>query len=279
MQSLPTLPAGSDKAGGDRAGRDFWHKWWERNPLPPPIDPYRRGPKNYPFRKFHGYFEEVFKGYPTRGKKLIEIGCAQSVFLPYFSKYFGFEVSGLDRSEIGCERARMVLEREHVAGEVYVADFFSPPETLLQEFDVVFSRGVVEHFENTADAVRAISELLKPGGRMITSIPNFTGILRAYQKLLDRSIYEVHVPLDREILASAHTGAGLELESCEYFLPISLEVLNVQSWPRGLRYWITIRTHGVISRLIWLVDDLFPLLKPNRWTSPYINCVARKVCA
>lgn len=274
MQAGYSLPSASQ--GGDRAGSDFWDRWWERRPLPPPIDPCRRGLKNYPVRRLHEYFNKVFKGHVTEGKRLIEIGCAQSVVLPYLSKQFGFEVWGLDRSELGCERSRMILERENTHGEIFCADFFALPGHLREKFDVVLSMGVVEHFENTADAVRGIAILLKPGGRMITTIPNFTGVLRSYQKILDRRIYEVQVPLDREGLGRAHRDAGLEVESCEYFLPISLEVLNVESWPKRLPYWITVRTHGVISRAVWLMDEHITILKPNRWTSPFVNCVAHK---
>ncbi len=275
MRSAPLSPERYKEIGGDKAGREFWDKWWQ-GPLPTPIDPHRPGLKNYPFRQFHLYFEKVLRDQPTQGRRLIEIGCADSVFLPYFAKYFGFDVCGLDRSEIGCERARMILERERVTGEIYCADLFSPPEHLLEKFDVLFSTGVVEHFENTAEAIRPMSKLLKPCGRMITNIPNLIGVLRAYQKRLDRAIHDAHVPLDREALASAHRSAGLDVESCEYFLPISLEVLNVRNWPRGLAYWITIRSHGLISRAVWLVSDYIPVFKPNRWTSPYVNCVARK---
>jgi 2-polyprenyl-3-methyl-5-hydroxy-6-metoxy-1,4-benzoquinol methylase len=276
MESPPALPASSEQKSNDRTGKEFWDRWWEKSRLPPPIDPERRGLKNYPFRKFHKYFQKAFESHPTQGNKLIEIGCAQSTFLPYLGKYFGFEVHGIDRSEIGCERARKILEREQVPGKIYCADFFSPPENLLGQFDVIFSQGVVEHFEDTAGAVRAIARLLKADGMMVTNIPNFTGPLRAYQKILDRGIYDVQVPLDRESLALAHQDAGLKVERCEYFLPISLEVLNVASWRRRLPYWITIRTHGMISRLVWLVDDHIVSLKPNRLTSPYVNCIARR---
>jgi 2-polyprenyl-3-methyl-5-hydroxy-6-metoxy-1,4-benzoquinol methylase len=276
MGSPPTLPASSEPKGSDRTGKEFWDKWWEKSRLPPPIDPLRAGLKNYPVRRFHKYFQKAFEGHPTQGKKLIEIGCAQSTFLPYFAKYFGFEVHGIDRSELGCERARTILENEKVSGQVHCSDFFSPPEHLIGQFDVVFSQGVVEHFEQTAEAVKAIARLLKVEGKMITNIPNFTGPLRAYQKVLDKGIYDVQVPLNRESLAAAHQDAGLRVERCEYFLPISLEVLNVASWRRGFPYWFTIRTHGVISRLVWLVDDHLVSLGPNRLTSPYVNCIARR---
>jgi len=277
MASVPSSPA-SPEAVGDKAGAKFWDDWWEDKPLPPPIDPHRPGLKNYPLRKLHEYFEEVFKDHPTQGRRLIEIGAAQSAWLPHFAKYFGFEVAGLDRSELGCERGRAMLEREQVAGEIRQADLFSPPDEWIQAFDVCVSFGVVEHFENTAAAIGAIARFLRPEGLMITLIPNFTGILRAYQRRLDRPMCDAHVPLDRERLAAAHSEAGLSVESCVYLLPISLEVINLESWGHNLPYWIVIRTHGVISRAVWLLDGPAHF-RPNRWTSPYVSCVSRKTSA
>src|SRR5919201_1717637 len=116
MGSLSSSPAKSEPDVRDRAGEKFWDQWWERTGLPPAIDPYRRGLKNYPFRKLHQYFQNVFRVSPTRGKTLIEIGAAQSVLLPYFANYFGFEVCGIDRSTLGCERARAALQRKNVKG-------------------------------------------------------------------------------------------------------------------------------------------------------------------
>lgn len=271
--SSSSVPASS---GGDRTGGEFWDQWWKKTPLPDPLDPYRGGLKNYPVRRLHEYFKSVFQGRATQGKRLIEIGCAQSVMLPYLAKSFGFEVWGIDRSDLGCERSRMILDRENIQGEICCCDFFAVPERLCRQFDVVLSMGVVEHFEDTSGALRAIATLLKAEGVMITTIPNFTGFLRFYQKALDRAIYDVQVPLDRESLSQAHRDAGFEVERCEYFLPISLEVLNVASWPRRLPYWITVRTHGVISRAVWLVDEHVAIFKPNRWTSPFVHCVAKK---
>jgi len=268
----------SDLSGGDIAGEEFWEEWWKRTrlPLPPALDPHRPGLKNYEVRRFHQFFQQMFEGYDTSSMELAEIGCAQSVYLPYFAKQYGFKVSGIDRSETGCGRARMILEREGVKGEIYCADFFAIPPELIGRFDVVISFGVIEHFTQTAEALRAMATLLKPGGRMFDDIPNFTGVLGIYQKLLDRGMYDAHVPMSREKLASAHQEAGLEIESCDYFMPICLEVINVERWPRNVLYWFTIRSHTAISRAVWFVDDHVVRLPQNRWTSPFIYCVSRK---
>lgn len=272
-------PQGAPAAAGDRTGRDFWDRWWQRTPLPQPINPAGGGLKNYPFRSLHRYFAEVFRDEHTEQARLIEIGCAQSAFLPYFARYFGFEVSGLDRSPLGCERARCLLEREQVAGEIHCGDFFAPPAHLLARFHVAVSFGVLEHFDDTAAAVKAVARLLTPGGRMITLVPNLTGALGCYQRLLDRALYQAHVPLDRESLARCHREAGLEVESSHYLLPLGLEVLNVEAWRSGLARKLVGGGHTLVTRCVWAVDDNLFRLKPNRWTSPYVVCAARQPAA
>ena len=42
-----------------------------------------------------------------------------------------------------------ILSIEGVKGDIVCADFFSPPESMIEEFDVVISFGVLEHFEDT----------------------------------------------------------------------------------------------------------------------------------
>ena len=273
---LVTTHRNTSAEAGDRTGTGFWDEWWRRSPLPESIDPFRGGLKNYPYRSFHRFFRRAFHAEPSEGKKLIEIGCAQSVFLPYFARYFGFRVLGLDRSEIGCERARRILEREGVAGPIYCADLFAPPAELVCACDVAVAFGVLEHFDDTVSALRAVAQFLKPRGRMISWVPNLTGVLGRYQRLLDPGLYQAHRPLDRESFAQAHKDAGLEVESADYLMPIGLEVLNVESWKRGLVRKLVVRAHGLVSRLAWLVDDHCFQLSPNRWTSPYVACVARK---
>ena len=84
----------------DKAGRDYWDRFWTEYPLQPAID-LEAASRRRSVWKFHQYFQDVFKGGQTRGKKLLEIGCGGSVLLPYFSKTFGFDVCGVDYSPAG----------------------------------------------------------------------------------------------------------------------------------------------------------------------------------
>ena len=167
-------------------------------------------------------------GIETAGAHLLELGCARSVWLPYFHRQFGFRIVGLDYTEIGCAQARAVLATSAVSGEIVHADLFTPPTAMLNKFDVVVSFGLVEHFSDTAAVLSACARFLKPGGVMITTIPNFSGWLGAMQRRFDRAVYDIHVPLDREQFAQAHKAAGLDLIACDYFIFVNWQVINVQ---------------------------------------------------
>jgi SAM-dependent methyltransferase len=276
MREFSTLTrSGAIREAIDRAGVDYWDDVWGHGALPPPLNPRGRGLKYYINRKYHEYFELVFRDYETRGKQMLEIGCGRSSYLPYFSKQFGFEVSGIDYSQIGCDTSRRLLERERVRGEIYLADLFDAPYLLLGRFDVAISFGVVEHFADTAKCIRACSSFVRPGGILITLIPNLAGLNGSIQKLLARSIYDVHVPLTREDLVSAHQKAGLTVERCDHLLTVCFSAVNIESWGRTFARKCVAGAGVLLSRSVWLAERVLPFLKPNAWTSPYICCVAR----
>lgn len=265
----------------DKAGKGYWNRTWETARLPRAADPRARGPRGYIKRNLHAYFRQAFSSMKTSGKVLLEIGCAQSIWLPYFAQEFGFTVCGLDYSEIGCAQERQILSSAGVAGEVVCSDFFSPPERLLGAFDVVVSLGVAEHFQDTAACIAAFTKFLKPGGLLMTHVPNLTGLIGFIQKRINRPVYDVHVPLDSATLRAAHAAAGLEVLSCDYFLFTNFGVCNLNGLPAGSVTWwmkkflLTSLTLGSVSA--WLMEEAVGFaFKPNKVTSPYINCLARK---
>lgn len=261
----------------DKAGKSYWNHAWENTPLLKAVDPHARGLNNYVNRKFHEYFCQAFCSMDTRGKRLLEIGCARSAWLPYFGKEFGFKIYGIDYSEIGCQQAMQVLSNEGVQGKVMCADFFSPPESMLEKFDVVVSFGVVEHFEDTAACIKAFSKFLKPNGIMITNIPNMVGLNGLLQKRLHKQIYDIHMLLTKEGLINAHIKAGLEIIQSDYFLPANFSVINIHGWKkRGATYKVIVHLRSWFSKAVWIAEGYVPIVRSNWLTSPYINCIAQK---
>lgn len=248
--------------------------------MPRPVNPTRPGLRNYLRRQFHAYFQNAFSGITTQGLQLLEVGCAASVWLPYFAKTYGFQVTGLDYSEIGCELERHILVDENVQGEVVCADLFSPPGTMLGAFDVIVSFGLIEHFEDTPACIEALSRYLKTGGIMITNIPNLAGTAGTVQKILNRPIFDIHVVLDARDLRLAHEKAGLEVLQHGYFLSTAYSVCNLEGLKEGSLGWmfkkfILLSLVG-LSVLVWSIESKIGPFKVSKLFSPYINCIARK---
>ena len=262
-------------ASPDKAGKAYWDALWRDAPPPAPIDAHAPGLANTLNRRFHEVFAQAFAGRETRGRALLEIGCARSPWLPYFAQEFGFRISGLDYSEIGCRQEEDVLRRAGVEGDVVCADLFRPPAELRGSFDVVVSFGLVEHFERTADAVAACAAFLRPGGVIVTATPNLKGLLGAVQRRLDRAIYDIHVPLDAADLARAHEAAGLRVRTARMLLPLNLGVLNMSARRPALAWKFVAKAAELATRAVWAVDRLRPLPE-TPYFSPYAVCVAEK---
>jgi 2-polyprenyl-3-methyl-5-hydroxy-6-metoxy-1,4-benzoquinol methylase len=265
----------------DKAGKKYWDDVWAEDRLPVEVNPYLKGVINYPNRRFHKYFLEAFKEIKTSDMKLLEIGCAQSAWLPYFAKEFGFKVNGIDYSEIGCKKARKILLRSGVEGKIVCADFFSPPNDMYGVYDVVVSIGVVEHFDDTKLCIKALSKFLKPNGIMITVIPNMVGIIGLVQKILNRKIFDMHKIIDSETLQKTHEICGFEVLDCNYILFSNFYIINL----KGLRIDSVeflvkkniMRLFLVSSLIGWFIENKVGVFKKNKFISSYVFCRGKKI--
>lgn len=266
---------------GNKTIREYWDGIWQAESNPNNIKPDEPNIRNYTNQMLHAYFKRIFASLDTNQSKLLEIGCANSVWLPYFNKEFGFNISGLDYSEIGCKRTRQNLEMEGVEGEVVCADLFNPPSKMQGNYDAVVSFGVVEHFEDTSNCLQALSMFLKKGGIMITIIPNMTGSVGFVQKHLNRPIFDIHVPINREELMRAHEKLDCVIIENDYFMSTNYGVCNLNGIPQKSIEWIIkkaiLASLTRASMLTWLIEKRFGALPARRFFSPYINCVARKI--
>jgi len=105
---------------------------------------------------------------------IIELGCGGSSYLPYIQKkYKNLEIFGLDKSLSGCQSTNIVLNKDSFSGCIVCGDIFKTP--FKKKFDIVFSVGLIEHFDNPKLILEKHVELLKPGGLLICIIPNFIG--------------------------------------------------------------------------------------------------------
>lgn len=259
-----------------KVGSEFWEQLWRDQPLPPVYDPSLPGIRHHLKRTFHRYFSAAFKALPPRSS-LLEAGCGRSQLLPYFAREFGFDVAGIDYATSGCESARLILARENISGTIHEADFFQPPSDLLARFDVVFSYGVVEHFDPPVECLAALARFLKPGGMLVTLVPNMAGFTGSLQKWLNRPVFDIHNPLDRVALARATADAQLQVTDSTYlgsvnFGVCSLKGVNKRSLSGVAKQSILVGAMG-LTALVWKSEELFGPFTPGERFSPYVSCI------
>lgn len=230
--------------------------------------------KNFFWHRLDLAFRKAFSVIECKELNLIEVGAGASEWLPRLNRDFLFNVSGLDYSQEGCDRARDILAKLGIKGDIYLGDMFSPPENLLGKFDVACSFGLVEHFTNTAEAVRSCANFVVPSGIVLTLIPNMTGLNGILYKLFNRQVFDTHVPLNLDQLVQTHIDAGLKPYFSCYLMGLPGVIDNSRYEPVVWRRWIR-KLSYLITRLIWWLESRGVGIPENKVTSPYMLCAAK----
>ncbi|MBS1765571.1 MAG: class I SAM-dependent methyltransferase [Bacteroidetes bacterium] len=262
----------------DRAGEDYWSLVWKNTPLPESINTDDKKLSNHILRAFDKVFKSVLGKYDLKGKRIIEVGCGNSVWLPQFAKSYNLIPTGLDYSEFGCEQERKIFQRDGIIGDVYCADMFNPPEELIGKFDIVLSMGVVEHFDDTSEAIKALKKYIKPDGLIITTIPNNTGLLGWLQKVINKPIYDIHNIIDKNDLESAHLKNGFEIIFSRYVVSFGLHVnLDEKEKPvKNLKFKkIIVKGLSLITSVVWMFESMFFNLPVSKLFSPAVIIIAK----
>ncbi len=260
---------------GDLAGREFWEGIWTDSELPSRVRTDGTSARD------DAFIAELDRALAdcAGAKRVVEVGCARSVWLSHLASSRGLEVSGLDYSAEGCELCRRVLARDGVEGDVRCADLFAPPDDFVRAFDVGISFGVIEHFERTRDAVAAVAGLVRPGGIVVTEVPNLAGLAGAVLRRANPPLYAAHRVLDRAGLRRAHEDAGLEVLRCEYVMSTGFSAVSVQSSRTpgsSQKFWsrVVSALHR-LSDLVRRVERRTGTLPRTRALAPFVWCVAR----
>jgi len=256
----------------DKAGLKYWDENWSNTQIPAMFDHTNDSLDNYVNQKLHELFKTIIG--ERKNIDILEIGCANSIWPVYFHKYFDANVYGLDYSEIGCKRSRDILNHYNIPATILCADLFSPPTSLLKKFDLVVSFGVIEHFINTADCLKSCAAFVKPEGLLFTLIPNMYGLTGFLQKTVDKDIYDIHVPLSKANMISAHESVNQKIEFCNYFLSLNLGVVSSgkfsnHSLNKYFRHFLS-----VPSKTAWILEKYGIPLPVNKFSSPYIISLA-----
>jgi SAM-dependent methyltransferase len=158
-------------------GKEYWENYWKTANME--AAEIRRSRRSLSINAIL----DVFDKYLPVDEKLhaLEIGGAPGRYLIYMAKNFRYHIYSLDFSETGNEQTLNNLKIANIPIQVYKRDLFSDNfKKDLPTFDLVYSLGFIEHFEDLASVVKKHFELLKPGGILLLGVPNLGGIYRLF---------------------------------------------------------------------------------------------------
>ena len=97
-----------------------------------------------------------------RGKKVLEVGCGCGTDFIQFARAQA-RAYGIDMSQHSVELTKKRLHLYGLEAEVVVGDSENLP-FLVEQFDLVYSWGVLHHTPDISRAIKEIYRVLKPGG-------------------------------------------------------------------------------------------------------------------
>jgi SAM-dependent methyltransferase len=109
---------------------------------------------------------------PPRAGRFLEAGCGLGATSLHLALE-GADVTGVDLSPAAVEMARGALEGHGLEGTFVVGDVRELPFDE-RTFDFVYAGGVVEHFRSTVGAVAEMRRVVRPGGRVLLTVPALT---------------------------------------------------------------------------------------------------------
>jgi len=230
--------------------------------------------RSYPYRALDRLLRSVLPVDPSR--TVMELGSGPGRWLIYFHRTFGYRVFGCDYSPVSCEQARENLARSGIPATIMERDF----RALEGQYDVVFSAGVVEHFEDPGGLVETFAGLVAPGGFLVTDVPNLRGLNGLYRRLLRPETFATHRVIDLADLRAWHRRAGLEVVTATSYGSVCLTRLphdafagrpRIQRWLWRPLYRLA---SGSVNRGCLLLHGL-RLRLDHPLISPHVLVVAR----
>lgn len=123
-------------------------------------------------RNFYNlFFKRLLLGYIKPETDIIELGCGTAglglLLASNFNKYHGVDIS-----PVIIESARHDARRKGIDNMTFsVADCRNLDREHENKFDLAWSQGLVEHFDNPNVVVQSHIRVVKPGGTILISVP------------------------------------------------------------------------------------------------------------
>lgn len=188
---------------------NFWEDYWKSLKLPSQVD--------WSLSSDRCLAAELKRHLPKSGGSAFEVGCAPGKWLAFMARELGMSPSGIEYTEEGMQATLRNFSLLGLSSdEILTGDFFTTEPT--RQFDLVMSFGFIEHFDDPDAVVERHLRWLKPGGRLVLGVPNFNGIYKPVQAILDQSLLDKHnlSIMNLAYFEGLSRRLGLESETIKY---------------------------------------------------------------
>jgi glycosyltransferase involved in cell wall biosynthesis len=199
-------------------------------------------------RRYNAFLWDLIR--PFVGRRVLEVGSGTGVMTTYLSTRERVVATDLDPQYVE------LLERQYAHNpnvEVRALDLAKLAENgfARHDFDTVVCSNVLEHVADDGAALRAMRDLLVPGGRVVLIIPALPALYGAIDEAIGHHRRYTRAEVERKL-----ADAGLAVEHVSYF-----NVLGVAGWFLNARVLRRRSVPGVQARMN---DRLVPLLRLER---------------
>ncbi len=159
----------------------FWIDFWGQIKLPQIVD--------LTFKNDRIIAENIMEYIPKAqlNRSVLEIGCAPGKWLAFFNQELNYNIAGIEYVRAAASKTVENFQLLNIPDNQYsvqTADFLSvTPEPI---YDVVFSFGFIEHFDEWEEIIDKHIAYCKSKGYLILGLPNFKGISYGIQKMIDK---------------------------------------------------------------------------------------------
>jgi SAM-dependent methyltransferase len=205
---------------------------------------------------------------PDAVSSAFEIGCFPGRYLSYIGT-LGYQLSGCDITPRTAELAQWLTGQGHKVGAVFDADATSLVPSPV--YDLVYSIGFVEHFEDYRGIVAAHDRQLRPGGTLLIACPNFRGAIQGFlHRSFDRRNLALHnvEAMDPAEWAEVVKSMGYVVKFAGFFGGFDFWTDDGLERPSPVRKAAAIPFKVMGRAMSWVPNS-------SAW-SPYAGLVARK---